>query len=129
MELTISIPNYHRVGSGKSAFVLYRIEVTVGDFTHAFEKRYSDFHKLHRVMKLMSRVVNDVLPHFPGQKVFKQLLGPLSGEDIKERRASLEVYMRSLCNTLSARSSHYFADFLEVPSAVYKGWLSQTQDY
>lgn len=130
MELQIGIPSYHKVGSGRSAFTIYRVELHIGDWEHICEKRYSDFHELHRVMKLMSRVITtDKLPHFPGQKVFKHLLGSLSDSDLEERRQALERYMQALTRTVSAKSSHFFPEFLQIPPAVYNGWLRRTGDF
>jgi hypothetical protein len=129
MDLQISIPSFHQVGLGRSSFTIYTIELRVGDWAHTLEKRYSDFHELHRVMKLMSRVVSDQLPRFPGQKIFKNLFGALSEGDRQERRAALEVYMRTLTRTASAQSSHYFPEFLQIPPTVYNGWLRRTASF
>lgn len=106
--------------------MIYQVELRVGDWGHSIEKRYSDFHELHKVMKLMSRVVQDPLPPFPGQKIFKNLFGSLSEEDLQERREALEAYTRALTLTVSARSSHYFPEFLQIPPTVYNGWLRRT---
>mmetsp|Transcript_7156 Transcript_7156/g.13112 ORF Transcript_7156/g.13112 Transcript_7156/m.13112 type:complete len:130 (+) Transcript_7156:2199-2588(+) len=129
MELQIDIPSYHKVGTGRSAFTIYRVELRIGDWSHVVEKRYSDFHELHRVMKLMSRVINDKLPHFPGQKIFKHLLGSLTEGDIQERRTALENYMRLLTRTVSAKSSHFFPEFLQIPPTIYNGWLRRTGEF
>jgi hypothetical protein len=126
MDLQINIPSFHQVGSGRSAFTIYTIELRVGDWEHSVEKRYSDFSELHRVMKLMSRVVSDKLPPFPGQKLFKNFFGSLSETDLQDRRAALEGYMRTLTRTASAQSSHYFPEFLQIPPVVYNGWLRRT---
>lgn len=104
--------------------VVYLLRVEAEGFSVVLEKRYSQFLELHRVMKMRYHSQHlEKLPSFPGKKVLKHMFGGLTPEDIEDRRAKLDLYMRKLENNANSRDSHYFLEFLQLPKAVAGSWL------
>ncbi|CAG9314220.1 unnamed protein product [Blepharisma stoltei] len=95
---------------------IYQFEVKYKDWQVVLEKRYSEFLELHRVMKLIRISINQPLPHFPGQMLFKTLFRKVSSEDIEERKVGLESYMNELSKGICAKNSKYFPDFISLPA-------------
>lgn len=107
---------------------VYVLRVETEGFSVVLEKRYSQFLELHRVMKMRYHSQHlEKLPSFPGKKVLKHMLGGLSQEDIEDRRAKLESYMRKLENNANSKESHYFLEFLQLPRPVAAAWLRYRQ--
>lgn len=123
MEIRITNSKQSTDPSGKS-YILFSIIVNYGEWQTSVEHRYSEFLELHRVMKLMRRVFNSPLPRFPGQKIWKQIVGNLTEEDIEQRRRELEVYMGDLALTDCARHSQYFTEFLGMPQDLKDNWMN-----
>lgn len=125
MVLTITIDSHREVQDSRENYVAYRVVATIDDWQNILEKRYSEFLELHRVMKMFRRLLHEELPRFPGQKIWRRLVGNFGEADIEERKAKLEAYLSELVNTLCARNSTYFAEFLGMPNDVRDAWLRE----
>ena len=121
MALQIRVESSRRINSS-SPYYLYLIVVEFGTWSNTIEKRYSEFLDLHRVMKLLKRVFNERLPKFPGQKIWRIILGGLNDADVEDRRLGLDDYMKELAGTVFARSSKNFAEFIGMPSGIRDKW-------
>lgn len=124
--MEIKVPSSRDITENNKVFKVYQVEVCYRGWEHSFEKRYSEFLELHRVMKLLRRVHNVELPHFPGQMVWKQLFSKLNSEDVELRRRGLETYLQELVGTECARRSRFFMEFIEMPSELRGQWLKAT---
>lgn len=123
MALSITIESTRLVEEKGHTYTAYLIRIGTNDWENLIEKRYSEFLELHRVMKLINRVMEDKLPKFPGQMIWKRIFGKLKEEDIEERKRSLQIYINELIHTTTARKSMYFAQFLGMPASVRERWL------
>ncbi|CAG9313638.1 unnamed protein product [Blepharisma stoltei] len=124
MEIRISAAKQLSDEKGKP-YTAYSLIVIYNGWENTVDHRYSEFLELHRVMKLMRRVFNSPLPHFPGQKLLKAIFHNLSQEDIENRRRKLEDYMNELIMTDCAHHSQYFTEFLGMPQSVKEQWMSE----
>lgn len=95
-EMRVVIPGFRTVEAGGSAgkFVVYVIHVIEGSCEVRLERRYSDFHQLHKQLK---RLYNNLaVPEFPPKKIRN-----LSQKVIEQRRVALQVsfFVSSRCNS------------------------------
>lgn len=123
MALSITIESSRPVEERGKSYVAYLLRVEGQNWDNLVEKRYSEFLELHRVMKLLNRVVVDELPKFPGQMIFKKIFGKITEEDIEQRKQDLQNYLNLLVNTNCARNSAYFAQFIGMPKSVRDSWI------
>jgi hypothetical protein len=123
MALSITIESSRVVEERGKSYVAYLLRVEGHSWDNLVEKRYSEFLELHRVMKLLNRVVVDELPKFPGQMIFKTIFRKVTEEDIEQRKQDLQTYLNILVNTNCARNSAYFAQFMGMPKSVRENWI------
>ena len=121
MALLISIDQTKLVTEPKS-HVVYLLRVECNNWQITLEKRYSEFLELHRVMKLLRRIICEELPRFPGKKAWRSFWGKITEEDLEDRRVGLETYTRNLAGTATAIGSPYFVDFFQMPAEVAEVW-------
>jgi hypothetical protein len=126
MALQIRVEGSRKIQTPTSSYYLYLVIVEFGTWSNMLEKRYSEFLELHRVMKLLKRVFNEPLPKFPGQKIWRMMLGGLNEEDVEDRMKRLDEYTKELARTVYARSSKNFAEFIGMPSGVRDKWCFNT---
>lgn len=128
MALQIRIESSRRVET-PSTYYIYLVVVELGTWSNTLEKRYSEFLELHKAMKLLKRVFRESLPKFPGQKIWRMVLGGLSEQDVEDRRQRLDGYIKELARTVFARSSKNFADFIGMPSGIRDKWCFNSLSY
>ena len=73
-------------------------------------------------MKLLRRALHSPLPHFPGQNIWKKMIGGMSPEDLENRRLELQNYMQALINSECAKNSTYFPEFVNLPENIRELW-------
>ena len=120
--MELCIPSYRQVREGDDIHISFILEVKFAGWWTSIEKRYSEFLELHRVMKLLRRALHTPLPHFPGQKIWKNITGGLSPEDIEQRRLGLQNYMLALISSECAKNSTYFPEFISLPENIRELW-------
>lgn len=128
MALNITIESTRLVEDKGNTYVAYLVRIELNDWDHLVEKRYSEFHELHRVMKLINRVIEDKLPKFPGQMIWKRIFGGFKEEDLQERKRSLQNYINELIATDCASTSVYFAQFFGMPLSEREKWIHGIQN-
>lgn len=120
--MEISIPSFKQVRDDKDTYIVFLLIVSFAGWENTLEKRYSEFLELHRVMKLLRRALHSPLPHFPGQKIWKQVMGGLKDQDFEERRIEIQNYMQALVNSECAKHSTYFPEFICLPDNLRELW-------
>jgi hypothetical protein len=120
--MELFIPSFRQVREGGTTFYTFSVEVRFAGWKNTLEKRYSEFLELHRVMKLLRRALHSPLPHFPGQKIWKQITGGLGDEDVEQRRLELQNYMQALIYSECAKNSTYFPEFVSLPENIRELW-------
>lgn len=123
--MEFNIPSFREANEGNRIYIIYQVEVKFGNWTNSIEKRYSELLELHQVMKLMRRVFNAPLPHFPGQLVWKQVFKKLTPEELSKRKVDLEIYLRELAVTDCATNSQFFMEFIGMPQRVRSEWITR----
>ncbi|XP_071496256.1 sorting nexin-24-like isoform X1 [Diadema antillarum] len=83
----VSIPTFRQIISDdERPYTVYQINVKVAGRTHSVEKRYSEFHALHKQVKKKFET-----PDFPPKKVRQ-----LNARGIEQRRSALEAYIQGV---------------------------------
>lgn len=93
--------------NGRNVYTVYNIEIYLSSRCHRIDRRYSEFHELHRVLK---KSFQFVLPSLPPKKV-----NNLNKKLIEQRRTSLEKYLQSLLKNIGLNQAKEFNDFLNIP--------------
>lgn len=119
--MNLSILSYEHLSDQKH--YIFNLNIQYKDWSSTIQKRYSEFLELHRVMKVVQKNTGADLPRFPKKKKIKQFLRLFTEQDIENRRAALENYMRQLENGEIAKHSKYFVDFIGLPMRYREDWL------
>ena len=102
----ILIPSSAQKQCKNRTYTVYNIELYLSSRCHKIDRRYSEFHELHRVLKKSFQFV----PSLPPKKV-----NNLNKKLIEQRRTSLEKYLQSLLKTIGLNKAKELNDFLNVP--------------
>lgn len=119
--MEIRIPSFREITSENKNFYVYSLHVRYEDWEQILEKRYSEFLELHQVIKLINKNINTTLPVFPKKKYWTKLVGK-SSEQLEQRRAGLEIYMREIAQTPCAHQCKFFIEFLGMPVRLREPW-------
>ncbi|XP_071795279.1 sorting nexin-24-like [Asterias amurensis] len=84
--ICVSIPSIRQVNEDEKPFTAYQVHVRVSSKTHIVEKRYSEFHTLHKQVKKSMET-----PDFPPKRMRQ-----LTMRGIEQRRQGLEQYIQAL---------------------------------
>ncbi|XP_033633957.1 sorting nexin-24-like isoform X2 [Asterias rubens] len=84
--ICVSIPSIRQVNEDEKPFTVYQVHVRVSSKTHIVEKRYSEFHTLHKQVKKSMET-----PDFPPKRMRQ-----LTMRGIEQRRQGLEQYIQAL---------------------------------
>ncbi|XP_038078052.1 sorting nexin-24-like isoform X2 [Patiria miniata] len=84
--ISVCIPNIRQVVQDDEKYTTYQVHVQVSGKTHVIEKRYSEFHSLHKQVKKSIET-----PDFPPKK-----MRSLTVKGIEQRRQALETYLQTL---------------------------------
>ncbi|XP_022111511.1 sorting nexin-24-like isoform X2 [Acanthaster planci] len=84
--ISVSIPNVRQIVHDDEKYTAYQVVVQVSGKTHVIEKRYREFHSLHKQVKKSIET-----PDFPPKK-----MRSLSMKGIEQRRQALETYLQEL---------------------------------
>lgn len=85
--IQVSIPGFRQVVSDdERPYTVYQINVKVSGRIHSVDKRYREFHALHKQVKKKFDT-----PDFPPKKVRQ-----LSSRGMEHRRVTLEAYLQGL---------------------------------
>jgi len=103
----ISIPSIQQKLHKNGRYTVYCIELYLSGKCHKVDRRYSEFHELHRQLKKYF----DDLPNLPPKKVRNQ-----NQKLIEQRRTSLEEYLKNLLKNIGLDKSKEFNDFLNISS-------------
>ncbi|XP_033121788.1 sorting nexin-24-like [Anneissia japonica] len=83
----VTVPSFRQVSEDdEKPYTVYQINVLVGGRTHILEKRYREFHALHKQLKKTIET-----PEFPPKKVRQ-----LSNKGLEQRRTLLECYIQGI---------------------------------
>lgn len=116
--LEVKFTHYTKVRSAHKPYISYELTVqSPSTNSWVLEKRYSEFHKLHRALRESGAKLGDV--HLPGRRVFGS---NLDDDFVKLRMAQLQVYMRAVLEIpgilQGAATGPPLMDFLGVPETV-----------
>ncbi|XP_041464610.1 sorting nexin-24-like [Lytechinus variegatus] len=85
--IQVSIPGFRQIVSDdERPYTVYQINVKVSGRIHSIDKRYREFHALHKQVKKKFDT-----PDFPPKKVRQ-----LSSRGMEQRRVALEAYLQGL---------------------------------
>ncbi|XP_077989014.1 sorting nexin-24-like [Glandiceps talaboti] len=85
--IKVSVPSFRQVeAEDERPYTVYRTTVTISGRTHSVEKRYSEFHSLHKQLKKTIHT-----PEFPPKRVKNW-----GSKVLEHRRQGLEVYIQGL---------------------------------
>ncbi|XP_071964637.1 sorting nexin-24-like isoform X2 [Antedon mediterranea] len=83
----VTVPSFKQISEeDEKPYTVYQINVLVGGRTHFIEKRYREFHALHKQLKKTIET-----PEFPPKKVRQ-----LSNKGLEQRRTLLEGYIQGI---------------------------------
>ncbi|CAF99302.1 unnamed protein product [Tetraodon nigroviridis] len=102
--VSVSIPSFRSENSPvEKGFTVFRIDVLVNGRQHAVEKRYSEFHTLHKMLKKSIKP-----PEMPSKHVRNWV-----PKVLEQRRQGLELYLQTVIaeNRVLPR---IFLDFLSI---------------
>lgn len=103
----ILIPSSHTVQCKNGRYTVYNIEIHLATRCHRIDRRYSEFHELHRVLK---KSFQYVLPSLPPKKV-----NNLNKKLIEQRRTGLQQYLQNLLKNIGLNKAKELNDFLNIP--------------
>ena len=99
--------------NGRTVYTVYNIEIYLASRCHKIDRRYSEFHELHRVLK---KNFQFVLPSLPPKKV-----NNLNKKLIEQRRTSLEKYLQILIKSVGLNKAKELNEFLNLPNGIPLG--------
>ncbi|XP_072037802.1 sorting nexin-22-like isoform X2 [Amphiura filiformis] len=103
--LSVTIPTSKAVvPADERPYTIYQIHVQVSGRSHIVDKRYREFHTMHKQVR-KSLGVNT--PEFPPKKMWQ-----LSAKGIEQRRQGLENYLQGILNGYTVPKS--LLNFLKV---------------
>lgn len=103
----ILIPSSAQKQCKNGRYTVYNIEIHLSSRCHRIDRRYSEFHELHRVLK---KSFQFVLPSLPPKKV-----NNLNKKLIEQRRTGLQLYLQSLLKNIGLNQAKELNDFLNIP--------------
>lgn len=87
--LHVTVPTYKQVSTEDGRpFTMYQVHVHVSGRTHIVDKRYREFHSMHKQIK---KSLGIDTPDFPPKKMWQ-----LSTRGIEHRRMGLETYIQAV---------------------------------
>lgn len=105
MAIQVNVSSFRKVKEEDETFTAFTVDVWVCGLHHVVEKRYSEFEKLHQMLK---KVTNT--PEFPPKKVLKW-----NPKVLEHRRVGLDAYFQGLLELETL--PHALLLFLEADSA------------
>jgi len=122
---SVDIPRTKEVkpsGLGKKPYTVYVIDLHHGDEEFQSDLRYSDFRKLHAVIR--QRFPNLELPHLPSKKYVGN---NTSDEFVQKRKLKLERYLRVLLANRDVRYSSELPELLGLPKRLSAPGLTEVR--
>ena len=120
--MDIRITNFTEVSVGKKKIIVYRIDISFKEWRNIVEKRFSEFHELHDVMKLIRKIIKKPISEIPSKMAFKYIFNNITQKDLEKRRNDLENYLKNLEISPCARNSKFFPDFVGLPLRYRDEW-------
>ncbi|KAK3799091.1 hypothetical protein RRG08_051370 [Elysia crispata] len=105
MAIQVNVSSFRKVKDEDEAYTAFTVDVWVSGIHHVIEKRYSEFEKLHQMLKKVSKT-----PEFPPKKVLKW-----NPKVLEQRRVGLDAYFQGLLEHETI--PHALLLFLEADSA------------
>uniref|UniRef100_A0A3Q3A9X0 Sorting nexin 24 n=1 Tax=Kryptolebias marmoratus TaxID=37003 RepID=A0A3Q3A9X0_KRYMA len=100
----VSIPSFRSESSSmEKGFTVFRIDVLMNDRLHSVEKRYSEFHALHKMLKKSIKP-----PEIPSKHVRNWV-----PKVLEQRRQGLELYLQTIIMENEVLPK-IFLDFLNI---------------
>ncbi|GFO36464.1 sorting nexin-24-like [Plakobranchus ocellatus] len=107
MSIQVSVSSFRKIKEEDDSYTAFTVDVWVSGIHHIIEKRYSEFEKLHQMLKKVTKT-----PEFPPKKVLKW-----NPKVLEQRRQGLDAYFKGLLEQETI--PHALLLFLEADAANY----------